>query len=88
MDKLEQRLAVAAAIGAGSHVTGAAPVFLENGVRQQLQAEAGIAAGQPAALLEVQPSPDPQPARLLDEQGLVVCLPDPLQVDKHRTSAN
>jgi hypothetical protein len=31
---------------------------------------------------QVQPPPDPQPARLLDEQGLVVCLPDPLQVNR------
>ena len=53
---------------------------LDDAARQQLQAEAGIASGQPGALLETQPPPDPQPAWLLDEQGLVVCLPDPLQV--------
>jgi hypothetical protein len=80
VDKLEQRLAVAVAIGAGSHITGAAPVPLGDAARRQLQAEAGIAPGQPGALLEMQPPPDPQPARLLDEQGLVVCLSDPLQV--------
>jgi hypothetical protein len=79
-DKLEQRLTVAAATGAGSHVTGAAPMPLDDGMQRQLQAEAGIAPGQPGALLETQPAPDPQPAQLLDEQGLVVRLPDPLQV--------
>lgn len=80
VDKMEQRLAVAAAVGAGSHVAGAAPLRLVDDARQRLRAAAGIDAGQPDTLLETQQPADPEPAQLLDENGLVVCLPDPLTV--------
>ena len=81
---MEQRLAVAAAIGAGSHIVsgggGAGPAANDEQEQRRQLAAAGIALGQPAHLMQVAPPEDADAAQYLDPQGLVVCLPDPLQV--------
>lgn len=80
MDKMEQRLAVSAAIGAGSHIPGPAPVPSHETGGQRHQQHLEEAAGQLECMTQEAPPADPDAAQLLNAHGLMLCLPDPLLV--------
>lgn len=79
---MEQRLAVFAAIGAGSHVTATPAVSqpAHEQQRQQQDQQSDARGRQPGVMTRAAPPADPDEARLLDGQGLMICLPDPLVV--------
>ena len=75
-DKLEQRLAAAAAISGGSHVVGSW------GADSAVTDERGNVDQAAAA------QPDPDAALLVDRHGFVLALPNPLRVRLHGHAAD
>ena len=71
MDKMEQRLAVSAAIGAGSHIPGPAPVPSHETGGQRHQQHLEEAAGQLECMTQEAPPADPDAAQLLNAHGLI-----------------